>query len=104
MRRYLNTRICRRRFILEYLQDDFCSLNIAHDGCCDNCWKKTSQNFIPESQLYIELDDKGLIDLKVDADLVLRTVALLGNWYGINSIISYLMGTKNIPRHSSKFL
>ena len=91
MRKYLDTRNCRRKFILNYLEDSFQS-SVPSTQCCDNCYINNSPDFIPESKLYKGIDDNGLFDFTHDAHLLLSAMALFGGCKGIGAAINLLCG------------
>jgi Werner syndrome ATP-dependent helicase len=78
VRRYIDTRDCRRRFILNYFGEQY------NKDCnnCNNCTMKSNNNYIKD-------------DFTYQAILLLRTVYETGNCYGINMIINILRGSKN---------
>lgn len=89
MENFLKSSNCRRVEILRYFNVSMSGLSI-HESCCDNCVRHL-HSVVPLHQMYEDIDKNGLLDLSVDARIVLRLVqAYKGRCYRIS--LRLLMG------------
>ncbi|XP_025833805.1 Werner syndrome ATP-dependent helicase [Agrilus planipennis] len=92
MIQYLETRECRRQFILNHFEGRV-KTNKPMPKCCDNCTKRLSEG--STTQKVKGLDDKGRYDFTTDARLFLQAVEALGGRFGLNMYVMFLRGSKS---------
>ncbi|EFA09584.2 bifunctional 3'-5' exonuclease/ATP-dependent helicase WRN isoform X2 [Tribolium castaneum] len=90
---YLTTRKCRRRFILEFFEDEV-GEDKPKQRCCDVCTQKLYDNRTDQEK-YEGLDEKGRYDFTEDAKKFLKTVALFGGKCGLTTYILFLRGSQS---------
>ncbi|KAI4461674.1 dna helicase recq family member [Holotrichia oblita] len=96
--KYLETTGCRRQFILQHFEDTSNRNSQPVLKCCDNCTKKLKHTPVE----YEEVDSNGLIDLTDYAHMLLTSMNVMGDGFGLNSYIMFLRGSKS-SRMSTKF-
>lgn len=113
MVRYLESRDCRRQFILNHFEGGDKTLK-NHQNCCDNCTRKYSvvrpvkscchqQNLSfrvhegdgGDSERYEGLDKQGLYNFAKEAEIFLKTVNALGGAFGMLTYALFLKGSKS---------
>ncbi|XP_050100015.1 Werner syndrome ATP-dependent helicase-like [Anopheles aquasalis] len=104
MGEYLDTRDCRRRFILQYFEGTLSELGssvtavtqAAGDGkphrCCDNC---TRGGVAKDCERYEGIDADGRYDFGTDAEHLLKAIEAFGGGTGLSLPIMLLRGSKN---------
>ncbi|XP_055843873.1 bifunctional 3'-5' exonuclease/ATP-dependent helicase WRN-like [Episyrphus balteatus] len=96
IREYIEIKDCRRRFILNYFQDD-CKNLIKRPDCCDNCKRAISS---PKESInlygkYQGLDVDGRLDITEDSKLLLRLLQDMNSRFGLRKAILVLRGSKS---------
>ncbi|XP_014669243.1 PREDICTED: Werner syndrome ATP-dependent helicase-like isoform X2 [Priapulus caudatus] len=102
MEQYLSTTRCRRRAILEYLEDKEVNDVGGTDNCCDNCARRLKLAKQGSRSGLDQLDKMGeTIDYSKEAKDLLTAVASLDGNFGINMSILFLRGSMNqkMPRY-----
>ncbi|XP_052863680.1 bifunctional 3'-5' exonuclease/ATP-dependent helicase WRN-like [Anopheles cruzii] len=108
MGEYLDTRDCRRRFILRYFEDSFENkdkvLSEPVDGqrhnCCDNC---TRGGVARDCERFEGIDSDGRYDFAADAELLLKAFEKFGGGTGSALPILLLRGSKSKKLHESNY-
>ncbi|XP_058056215.1 bifunctional 3'-5' exonuclease/ATP-dependent helicase WRN-like [Anopheles bellator] len=108
MGEYLDTRDCRRRFILQYFEDSFENkdkvLSAPVDGqrhnCCDNC---TRGGVAKDCERFEGIDSDGRYDFATDAELLLKAFEKFGGGTGSALPILLLRGSKSKKLHESNY-
>ncbi|XP_063704543.1 bifunctional 3'-5' exonuclease/ATP-dependent helicase WRN-like [Culicoides brevitarsis] len=88
---YLNTRECRRLFILKYFEGSKAKCN-QRPNCCDNCDRNMST--VKDCDKYEGLDANGKYDFSEDARKLLGVVQMFNGNKGINASVLTLRGSK----------
>ncbi|XP_063704544.1 LOW QUALITY PROTEIN: bifunctional 3'-5' exonuclease/ATP-dependent helicase WRN-like [Culicoides brevitarsis] len=88
---YLNTRNCRREFILNYFEGLSPKTSIKAN-CCDNCIEKLSPS--RNSDDLDELTEDGKFDFSEDARKLLAAIKLFNGKKGLNASVLTLRGSK----------
>lgn len=89
MKQYLNSRKCRRAFLVSYFEGKDVFMSERSD-CCDNCGAKTA----PCDQ-YEGLDERGFYDFTEDAVKYLSAISVLGGKYGHGMYVLFVRGSKS---------
>ncbi|KAG5899645.1 hypothetical protein JTB14_036018 [Gonioctena quinquepunctata] len=98
IKEYINTRQCRRRFILNYFEEKEVSLPTRPD-CCDNC----SRNDVnPDNEVYEGIDEKGNYDFTDDCKTFLKAMEALQSRFGLGTYAAFIRGSKK--KQLEKFL
>uniref|UniRef100_A0A182QP85 ATP-dependent DNA helicase n=1 Tax=Anopheles farauti TaxID=69004 RepID=A0A182QP85_9DIPT len=101
MQEYLDTRDCRRRFILQYFEEEIggkvlksadAQRKQSVQRCCDNC---TRGGLAKDCERYEGVDAQGRYDFTVDSELLLKAVEVFNGKAGITLPIMLLRGSKN---------
>ncbi|XP_065095775.1 bifunctional 3'-5' exonuclease/ATP-dependent helicase WRN-like [Ochlerotatus camptorhynchus] len=92
MHEYLDTRDCRRKFILKYFEGDDVKVD-ARKNCCDNCDRIVGG--VKDSDKYEGIDDNGNYDFSKDTEQLLKAVEAFGGGTGIALPIALLRGSKS---------
>lgn len=101
MRQYLMSNECRRMEILHYFDPAIDQL-LIHEACCDNCIKKLHAR-VPLRKMYRGVDVNGLVNLSIDARILLELVMTYKGKCDEKKSIKFLMGempTKHNKNHS----
>lgn len=88
---YLNTRDCRRLFILRYFEGDKATCE-KRNNCCDNCDRNLTN--VRDCNRYDGLDEQGTYNFMDDAIKLLRAVAFYNDKKGLGQSVSFLRGSK----------
>uniref|UniRef100_A0A182NL71 DNA 3'-5' helicase n=1 Tax=Anopheles dirus TaxID=7168 RepID=A0A182NL71_9DIPT len=109
MQEYLDTRDCRRRFILQYFEEELGrednksgdsagSKRLRQPGkrCCDNC---THGGLAKDSERYEGIDAQGRYDFTADTEMLLQAVELFNGNSSLSLPILLLRGSKNKKLH-----
>ncbi|KAF2904730.1 hypothetical protein ILUMI_01445 [Ignelater luminosus] len=99
MLQYLETRDCRRQFILNHFEGSVTPKK-PKPKCCDNCTRKLSQT-VSDSNKYEGLDEHGLYDFTKDTLTFLNAVEAMGGKFGIGMYILLIRGSKSTKLYSS---
>ncbi|RZB39908.1 Werner syndrome ATP-dependent helicase, partial [Asbolus verrucosus] len=91
---YLITRLCRRRFILDYFEDKV-ELKQVQKNCCDNCTKKLYDNR-SDQEKYKDIDEKGCYDFTKDSKILLDAVSTLQYGFEVQNQLGYPEVFRNI--------
>uniref|UniRef100_A0A336LU24 ATP-dependent DNA helicase n=1 Tax=Culicoides sonorensis TaxID=179676 RepID=A0A336LU24_CULSO len=98
---YLNTRDCRRLFILRYFERNDVKCD-KRKNCCDNC----DRNMKPfkDCDNYQGIDSEGLYDFSSDAAKLMKLVQLYKGQKGLNASVLALRGSKaqSVPEYVQK--
>ncbi|XP_061389969.1 bifunctional 3'-5' exonuclease/ATP-dependent helicase WRN-like [Musca vetustissima] len=99
MSAYTRITTCRRKFILEYFDDDVASTLQTRSDCCDNCFLLAKK--VDYRQIYEGIDDDGMLNVSADAFQFLSLLKDLKGRFGLGKIILILKGSKRqeIPKH-----
>jgi RecQ family ATP-dependent DNA helicase len=97
MHQYLNTRDCRRLYILKYFEGVNAQCE-QRDNCCDNCSRKMTS--MSDSEKYVELDADGKFDFSTDVTMLLKAVQAFNGKSGITLPILLLRGSQNKKIHA----
>ncbi|XP_035775567.1 Werner syndrome ATP-dependent helicase homolog [Anopheles albimanus] len=113
MSEYLDTRDCRRRFILQYFEGTLAQIGsnetatatqAAGDGkprrCCDNC---TRGGVAKDCERYEGIDTDGRYDFGTDAEHLLKAIEAFGGGTGLSLPIMLLRGSKNKKLNESNY-
>jgi hypothetical protein len=102
VRHFLTTTQCRRTILIEYFETDIdkppkvsdqkTTNQVYNQNCCDNCTRRLKA---ADELTSDQLDDE-LKDFTEDAFKLLSVVKLLNQRYGLNLVISFLLGSVNI--------
>lgn len=94
----LNTRDCRRLFILKYFEGPNRTCEKRMD-CCDNCHR--NMNSTKDSDKYEGIDEEGRYDFADDTKKLLGAVNKFRGQRGLTSSIQMLRGSKakNVPEY-----
>ncbi|XP_058813595.1 bifunctional 3'-5' exonuclease/ATP-dependent helicase WRN-like [Topomyia yanbarensis] len=92
MHEYLDTRDCRRRFILRYFEGDNVKVE-PRKQCCDNCDRTVSG--VRDSERYEGIDENGNYDFSKDTEHLLKAIEAFGGGTGIALPIALLRGSKS---------
>lgn len=92
MSAYTRITTCRRKFILEYFDDNAASTLQTRKDCCDNCF--VLSNKVDYKQLYEGIDDDGKLNITEEAMDFLRLLRDLKGRFGLGKIILILRGSK----------
>ncbi|XP_055524633.1 bifunctional 3'-5' exonuclease/ATP-dependent helicase WRN-like isoform X2 [Wyeomyia smithii] len=96
MHEYLDTRECRRRFILKYFEGkDIVAQPRKH--CCDNCDRTVGG--VKDSDRYEGIDENGNYDFGKDSEHLLNAIDAFGGGTGIALPIALLRGSKSKKLH-----
>lgn len=98
MYEYLDTRDCRRMFILKYFEGDVVKVD-PRKNCCDNCDRIVGG--VKDSDRYEGIDQDGNYDFSKDAEHLLKAVEAFGGGTGLALPIALLRGSKSKKLHSS---
>ncbi|XP_019528078.3 bifunctional 3'-5' exonuclease/ATP-dependent helicase WRN [Aedes albopictus] len=101
MHEYLDTRDCRRKFILQYFEGDNVKVQ-PRINCCDNCDRIVGG--VKDSDRYEGIDTDGNYDFTKDTQNLLKAVAAFGGGTGIALPIAMLRGSKSkkLPEYHQK--
>ncbi|XP_044271277.1 Werner syndrome ATP-dependent helicase-like [Tribolium madens] len=97
---YFTTRMCRRRFILEFF-DDRVGEDKPRRNCCDVCTKKLYDTRTDQEK-YEGVDDQGCYDFTSDAKKFLKTVSIFSGKLGLTTYILFLRGSQSAKLSESK--
>lgn len=86
---YLNTRECRRLFILRYFEGDGAKCDKRKD-CCDNC--ERNMKSVKDCDKYEGLDQEGRYDFSEDAKKLMGAIQLYKGQKGVNASVLTLRG------------
>ncbi|XP_049532110.1 Werner syndrome ATP-dependent helicase homolog [Anopheles darlingi] len=112
MSEYLDTRDCRRRFILQYFEGTLSQIGnreksaaqTAVDGkprrCCDNC---TRGGVAKDCERYEGIDADGKYDFGTDAGHLLKAIEVFRGGTGLSLPIMLLRGSKNKKLNESNY-
>ncbi|XP_058128789.1 bifunctional 3'-5' exonuclease/ATP-dependent helicase WRN-like [Anopheles ziemanni] len=99
MNEYLDTRDCRRKFILRYFEGTLSQMGKQEETkvemgrkCCDNC---TRGGVAKDCERYEGIDADGRYDFAVDTVQLMQAIELLGGGTGLSLPILLLRGSKN---------
>ncbi|KAF5273927.1 hypothetical protein FQA39_LY01042 [Lamprigera yunnana] len=92
MLQYLETRTCRRQFILNHFEGSIKDKG-PQRNCCDNCTRNLSQ--VSDCNTYEGLNEQGLYDFAKDARKYLNAVKALDGKFGHGMYILLLRGSKS---------
>ncbi|KAL9694017.1 hypothetical protein quinque_013302 [Culex quinquefasciatus] len=92
MHEYLDTRDCRRQFILNYFEGDSAKPTTSQKNCCDNCDRTSSG--VKDSERYEGIDESGQYDFTQDTEQLLKAIDAFGGGTGIALPIALLRGSK----------
>lgn len=92
MLEYLDTRECRRKFILKYFEGDNVKVD-ARINCCDNCDRIVGG--VKDSEKYEGIDENGNYDFSKDTEQLLKAVEAFGGGTGLALPIALLRGSKS---------
>lgn len=95
---YLNTRNCRRMFILEHFEGTSSDIKEPKENCCDNCTRKL--NGCSDYKKYEGIDEEGRFDFSRDAHQFLSSVDALGGKYGIKAYVLFIRGSKSVKMNN----
>ncbi|XP_055586557.1 bifunctional 3'-5' exonuclease/ATP-dependent helicase WRN-like [Uranotaenia lowii] len=98
MHEYLDTRDCRRLFILKYFDGDNVKIK-PRKNCCDNCDRLESG--VKDSERYEGIDDEGRYDFTKDTEHLLKAIEAFGGGTGLALPIALLRGSKAKKLHES---
>uniref|UniRef100_A0A1Q3F1T2 DNA 3'-5' helicase n=1 Tax=Culex tarsalis TaxID=7177 RepID=A0A1Q3F1T2_CULTA len=94
MHEYLDTRDCRRQFILKYFEGDAVKpAQTSQKNCCDNCDRTSSG--VKDSERYEGIDESGQYDFTQDTEHLLKAIDAFGGGTGIALPIALLRGSKS---------
>ncbi|GLH16215.1 Bloom syndrome protein homolog [Gryllus bimaculatus] len=101
MEQYLQSRQCRRQFLLSHFEPDrLKGPDTPAENCCDNCtFRRAHGNKEPEVD---GLNEDGTYDFGEDAELLLSAANFFGGRFGITMIITFLCGGKNAKFRESE--
>lgn len=88
---YLNTRECRRLFILQYFEGAETKCQ-KRKNCCDNCERNMQST--KDCDKYEGLDQEGRYDFTEDAKKLIGTIQLYKGLKGVNASVLTLRGSK----------
>lgn len=96
MREYVETKNCRRMFILTYFGEE--SKNqVKRSDCCDNCRRSIIEQ--PKTtnlySKYQGLDMDGLLDITEDAQFLLKLLHDMKSRFGLRKVFFILRGSKS---------
>ncbi|XP_053688457.1 bifunctional 3'-5' exonuclease/ATP-dependent helicase WRN-like [Sabethes cyaneus] len=92
MHEYLDTRECRRRFILKYFEEKDVVVE-SRKHCCDNCDRTVGG--VKDSERYDGIDEQGNYDFGKDSEYLLNAIDVFGGGTGISLPIALLRGSKS---------
>ncbi|XP_037828794.1 Werner syndrome ATP-dependent helicase-like [Lucilia sericata] len=92
MATYTRISSCRRKYILEYFDDDAAKELQARKDCCDNCFLVS--NNVDYRDIYEGLDNEGNLNITEDALIFLTLLRDLKGRFGLGKIIMILRGSK----------
>ncbi|XP_055913738.1 bifunctional 3'-5' exonuclease/ATP-dependent helicase WRN-like [Eupeodes corollae] len=96
IRQYVETKECRRSFILNYFGED-CKKLCKRVDCCDNC-SRTISGPAPSINLYSKyqgLDVDGRLDITEESKLLLQLLQDMKSRFGLRKAILVLRGSKS---------
>lgn len=99
---FLNTRDCRRLYILQYFEGSKATCE-KRKNCCDNCDRNLSN--VRDCDRYEGVNENGTYDFMDDARKLLGAVSFYKNQKGLNQSVLFLRGSKaqsltdNCKRH-----
>ncbi|KAK5644876.1 hypothetical protein RI129_006176 [Pyrocoelia pectoralis] len=93
MRQYLETRDCRRQFILNHFEGCVTS-KVPCQNCCDNCTRKLSQK-VSDHNKYEGLNENGLYNFAEDTRIFLDAVEAMGGKFGFGMYSLFIRGSKS---------
>uniref|UniRef100_A0AAG5CT68 ATP-dependent DNA helicase n=1 Tax=Anopheles atroparvus TaxID=41427 RepID=A0AAG5CT68_ANOAO len=97
MNEYLDTRDCRRQFILRYFEGTLAQMGKQEEKvamrskCCDNC---TRGGVAKDRERYEGIDTEGRYDFATDTELLMKAIDVFGGAMGLNMPIKLLRGSK----------
>uniref|UniRef100_A0A1I8NSF4 ATP-dependent DNA helicase n=1 Tax=Stomoxys calcitrans TaxID=35570 RepID=A0A1I8NSF4_STOCA len=102
MSAYTKLATCRRKFILEYFDDEAASTLQTRKDCCDNCFRIA--NKVDYGKIYEGLDENGMLDITEDSIDFLLLIKDLNGRFGLGKIILILRGSKRqeVPKQYYK--
>ncbi|XP_055617830.1 bifunctional 3'-5' exonuclease/ATP-dependent helicase WRN-like [Toxorhynchites rutilus septentrionalis] len=89
---YLDTRDCRRKFILQYFEGGDVTVK-TRIKCCDNCDRIVTG--VKDSERYEGIDENGCYDFSTDAEHLLKAIDAFGGNTGLALPIALLRGSKS---------
>ncbi|XP_065365736.1 bifunctional 3'-5' exonuclease/ATP-dependent helicase WRN-like [Calliphora vicina] len=92
MSTYTRITSCRRKYILEYFDDDAAKTLQTRKDCCDNCF--LISNKVDYRDIYEGLDNEGNLNITDDAFIFLTILRDLKGRFGLGKIIMILRGSK----------
>lgn len=92
MASYTRITTCRRKYILEYFDDDNAYSLQTRKDCCDNCF--ILSNKVDYREIYEGLDNDGKLNITEDALMFLTVLRDLKGRFGLGKIIWILRGSK----------
>lgn len=92
MATYTRITSCRRKYILEYFNDEAAKTLLTRKACCDNCF--LIANKVDYRELYECLDNEGFLNITEDSLLFLTLLKDLKGRFGLGKIIMILRGAK----------
>ncbi|XP_075155051.1 ATP-dependent DNA helicase RecQ-like [Haematobia irritans] len=92
MAAYTRITTCRRKFILEYFDDEAAGTLQTRKDCCDNCY--AIFNKVDYRKIYEGLDNDGMLNITIDALDFLSLLKDSNGQFGLGKIILILRGSK----------
>ncbi|XP_058467439.1 bifunctional 3'-5' exonuclease/ATP-dependent helicase WRN-like [Malaya genurostris] len=92
MHEYLDTRDCRRLFILRYFEGNNVKID-PRKQCCDNCDRTVGG--VKDSDRYEGIDENGNYDFSKDTEHLLKAIEAFGGGTGVALPIALLRGSKS---------
>ncbi|ENN72905.1 Werner syndrome ATP-dependent helicase [Dendroctonus ponderosae] len=92
MKQYLNSRKCRRAFLVSYFEGKADLSMPERSDCCDNCLAKTAPS---DQSIYEGVDERDFYDFTEDAVKYLSAISALGGKYGHGMYIMFVRGSKS---------
>ncbi|GAB0095346.1 ATP-dependent DNA helicase [Sergentomyia squamirostris] len=102
MKDYTELRTCRRRFILEYFDDNQQKTDLPKETCCDNCKKKLFWN--PEQETtYVELNSEGKFNFLQNFTIFLNAFQVFGRYTSVAKTVLLLRASKAAKLNSQYY-